>query len=502
MAIEHILLIGSALVLISIAIARLTDNIGVPTMLLFLGIGMLAGSEGPGGIYFDDPGLAQSIGIVALVFILFAGGLDTKWSQVRPVFLQATSLATVGVLLTALFVGVFAAFVLGFSLMNGLLLGAIIASTDAATVFSVLRSRNVSLRGKIKPLLELESGSNDPMTVFLTVGIIQILTHSEASIGAIVVQFIFQMGLGAAFGYGLGRAMVIVLNRLRLAYEGIYPVFLLAFAALVYALTTSVGGSGFLAVYVAGLVASNSEFIHKKSLIRFFDGLAWLSQITMFLSLGLLVFPSQLVSIIGIGLLISAFLMFVARPAGVFISLIGSKLGWKEKAFVSWVGLRGAVPIVLATFPLLAGLPDAHLVFNLVFFIVLTSALLQGWSIPPVARMLRVDAPQEQKRKYPIEFSPVEGTDTELVDLIVPYNSAAADKPIVQLGMPEDSLIVLVSRNEEFLVPSGGTVLQEGDTVLALVNKRNLPEVRSILARQNDPGTSGGPATPHNHDTI
>jgi cell volume regulation protein A len=488
MAIEYILLVGPILILISIAIARFSGNLGVPTMLLFLGIGMLAGSEGPGGIRFDDPGLAQSIGIIALVFILFAGGLDTQWSQVRPALWQATSLATLGVFLTTLAVGAFLSILLNFSLMNGLLLGAIVSSTDAAAVFSVLRSRNISLRGQLKPLLELESGSNDPTAIFLTIGLIQLLTDSNASVGSLALHFMFQMGLGAAFGYGLGKAMVFFLNRLKLAYEGMYPVFSLAFAALVYGATTSIGGSGFLAVYIAGLVASNSEFVHKKSLLRFFDGLAWLSQIAMFVTLGLLVFPSQIMPIMGLGLLVSGFLMLIARPLSVFISLSLSRFQLREKAFVSWVGLRGAVPIVLATFPLLAGLPDAQLMFNLVFFIVLTSALFQGWSVPVAARILQVDAPPELKRRYPLEFSPVEGVDTELVDLIVPYNSPAAGKSIVELGMPPDSLIVLVSRGESFLVPSGGTVLQEGDTVLVLVNKDNLPRVRTILAKQKSAG--------------
>lgn len=483
MAIEYILLVGPVLILISIAIAKLSDNLGVPTMLLFLGIGMLAGSEGPGGISFDDPALAQSIGIIALVFILFAGGIDTNWAQVRPTLWHAFSLATLGVLLTTLAVGAFVSILLGFPLLNGLLLGAIVASTDAAAVFSVLRSRNISLRGQLKPLLELESGSNDPTAIFLTIGLIQLISNASSSPGSLVLLFVIQMGLGAAFGFGLGKAMVFSLNRLKLAYEGIYPVFSLAFAALVYGATASVGGSGFLAVYVAGLVASNSEFVHKKSLLRFFDGLAWLSQITMFLTLGLLVFPSHILSILGMGLLVSGFLMLIARPVSVFISLSLSKFQWREKAFISWVGLRGAVPIVLATFPLLAGLPDARLMFNLVFFIVLTSALLQGWSIPVAARIFKVDAPPELKRRYPLEFSPVEGVDTELVDLIVPYNSPAAGKSIVELGMPPDSLIVLISRNDTFLVPSGGSVLQEGDTVLVLVNKNNLPLVRSVLMK-------------------
>ena len=488
MAIETILLVGSVLIIASVALARLSDNLGIPTLLLFLGIGMLAGSEGPGGIFFDDARLAQSVGIIALTFILFAGGLDTRWREVRPVFWQAASLATLGVFVTALTVAFFLSAALKMPLLVGLLLGAVVSSTDAAAVFSVLRSKHVSLRGQLKPLLELESGSNDPMAVFLTVGFIELLTVAESSLGTIALLFIVQMGVGAAFGLAAGKVMVFLLNRLKLSYEGIYPVFALASAALIYGATATVGGSGFLAVYVAGVVAGNSEFVHKKSLLRFFDGLAWLSQIAMFLTLGLLVWPSHLLPVMGIGLVVSAVLMFIARPVSVFLSLSFSNVTWREKLIISWVGLRGAVPIVLATFPLLAGLPDAEFIFNVVFFIVLTSVHLQGWSIPAVARMLHLDVPLERKRRYPIEFAAVEGVDTELVDLIVPFNSAVAGRSIVELALPQDSLIVLISRNDNFIVPSGGTVLQEGDTVLVLVNKNNLPTVRSIFKEQRPPG--------------
>jgi cell volume regulation protein A len=295
-----------------------------------------------------------------------------------------------------------------------------------------------------------------------------------------------QMGIGGVLGYGFGKAMVFVINHLRLAYEGIYSVFVLAFAALTFAATAGLGGSGFLAVYVAGIVAADNEFVQKKSLIRFFDGFAWLSQIAMFLTLGLLVFPSQLVYVIGGGMLVSAFLMLVARPLSVFVSLFFANIDWREKAFVSWVGLRGAVPIILATFLLTAQLPGAQVMFNVVFFIVLTSALLQGWSIPPVARLLRVDAPFERKRRSPIEFAPVEGSDTQLVDVIVPYNSEAAGKSLVELGLPQGSLIVLITRNDEFLVPTGGTVLQAGDALLVLVTEKNLPEVRSVFSERRE----------------
>jgi cell volume regulation protein A len=487
-SVEYILFAGSLLILVSIALAKLFDNLGVPTFLLFLGVGMLAGSEGPGGIYFDDAGLAQSFGIGALVIILFAGGLDTSWKEVKPILRQATSLATLGVLITALVVGLFAAVVLNFSLLSGLLLGAVVSSTDAAAVLSVLRSKKVSLRGQLKPLLELESGSNDPMAVFLTIGLINLLTTPNSSFGSIVLLFVVQMGLGAVFGLTLGKVMVFAVNHLKLTYEGIYPIFSLAFAALIYSTTAALGGSGFLAVYVAGLVAGNSEFIQKRSLLRFFDGLAWLSQIGMFLTLGLFVFPSQIVPVMGVGLIISAFLMFIARPLSVFLSLSLARLNMREKTLVSWVGLRGAVPIILATFPLLAHVPDAALIFNIVFFIVLTSALLQGWSIPIAARLLRLDAPLERRRRYPIEFAPVEGVDTDLVDLIVPYNSSVSGKSIIELGLPQDSLIVLISRGDDFVVPSGGTILQEGDTILALVNKQNLPKVRAILSELKQQG--------------
>lgn len=486
--IEHMLAIGALLILTSIAIARVSDNLGVPTLLLFLVVGMLAGSEGPGGIYFDDASLAQSIGIIALVIILFAGGLDTSWREVRPVVRPAGILATLGVLLTALAVGLFVAWLLGVPLLAGLLLGAIVSSTDAAAVFSVLRSKNVGLRKGLKPLLELESGSNDPMAVFLTVGIIGLLTDPAGSGWDLAWLFASQMGIGAVCGLGLGKAMVLVINRLKLSYDGLYAVFALAFVVLAYSGTALVGGSGFLAVYVAGLVAGNSEFIQKKGLLRFFDGLAWLSQITMFLTMGLLVFPSQVAAVVGPGLLISVFLMVVARPISVFLCLAGSPFGWREKALISWVGLRGAVPIILAVFPMIAGVPNAGALFNIVFFIVLTSALLQGWSIPPAARLLRLDAPIERRRRYPIEFAAAEGADTELLDLIIPSRSAAAGKSIIGLGMPPDNLIVLISRNDGYLVPSGGTVLQEGDTVLALVNRNNLAEVRAIFTTQRAPG--------------
>ncbi|HWP83332.1 MAG TPA: potassium/proton antiporter [Bacteroidota bacterium] len=484
--IDPLLLIGAVLILLSILLAKVSDNLGVPTLLLFLAVGMLAGSEGPGGIYFDDAGLAQSIGIIALIFILFAGGVDTHWESVRPVLWHSVGLATVGVFLTAVSIGLFCVAVLDFSPVSGLLLGAIISSTDAAAVFNVLRSKSVSLKGNLRPLLELESGSNDPMAVFLTVGMIELSLAPEMSMLKLVALFVTQMSLGGLLGVLGGKSMVWMLNRLRSPYEGIYPVAGLAFAVAIYGSAAVIGGSGFLAVYVAGVIVGNSDIVQKRWLLRFFDGLAWMSQIAMFLTLGLLVFPSQLLAVIGPGLLVSGFLMFVARPLSVLVVFARANFEWREKAFISWVGLRGAVPIILATFPLLANVPNANMIFNLVFFIVLTSVLLQGWSIPLVAKTLRVDAPLEKKRRYPLEFDRMEGIDAELVELIVPFRSGMAGKSIVDLHMPQGSIIVLIGRDDKFIIPQGDTVLQEGDTLLALVHQNDLPRVRKIFSEKRD----------------
>ncbi len=480
---EYILLGISVLILVSIVITRATSNIGVPSLLLFLTVGMLAGVDGPGGYQFSDTGLAQAVGCIALILILFSGGLDTDFSHVRAILMHGVSLATVGVLTTALAVGVFVSYLLGFTWLEGLLLGAVISSTDAAAVFSVLRSKDVHLKSPLKPLLEFESGSNDPMAVFLTISFIQLITGEHTAIFDIVTHFILQMGIGVLLGFLLGKLMVTTINRLKLPYEGIYPVFVLSFAFLIYTSTVFAQGSGFLAVYVAGIVLGNSSFVQKKSLLRFFDGFAWLSQICMFLTLGLLVNPHELPSIIVPALLIAAFLMFVARPMSVFLAMGTSRYSWRERTFISWVGLRGAAPIILATFPLLAGVAHANTMFNIVFFIVLTSALLQGWTLPITARLLRVDAPAKKKALLPIEAAPVEGLDTELVDLNVPHGSAIAGKTIIELELPRDSLIALVGRNEEFIVPSGSTVLEEGDTLLVIVKRNDLPAVREILSR-------------------
>jgi cell volume regulation protein A len=481
-SIEYLLVVGAGLLMLGIIASKASGRLGVPALVLFLLIGMLAGSEGPGGIPFDDAQLAQSIGVVALVLILFSGGLDTEWRVVRPALWTGLSLSTLGVLVTALSVGVFATLVLPFSLLEGLLLGAIVSSTDAAAVFAVLRSRGVGLKGRIAPVLELESGSNDPMAVFLTIGLTLLLTTPGSSLFDLAPLFASQMVLGAALGYGMGRVMTFIVNRIQLEYEGLYPVLALALILLTYGATTLLGGNGFLATYLAGLVMGNQDFTHKRSIMRFHDGLAWLMQIAMFLSLGLLVFPSRLVPVIGIGLLVAAFLIFVARPISVFLALLFAKMELPQKTMVAWVGLRGAVPIILATFPLLAGVPQADTIFNLVFFIVLTSVLIQGTSLPMVARWLGVATPIATQYRYPLEFVPEVNIDSQLIEVRVPHASPITGRSITQLDLPKGALVITIGRDNHTLVPSGATVLRGGDRLLVLADNAAATQVHNMMS--------------------
>ncbi len=471
LATETILIGASLLLLASIFASKLSDRFGIPTLVLFLLVGMLAGSDGPGGIYFDDPSLAQLVGIVALALILFSGGLDTDWHSIQPVLKHGLALSTLGVLITALAAGVFVKVLLGFSWLESLLVGAIVSSTDAAAVFGILRSKGLSLKGNVKPLLELESGSNDPMAIFMTLGLIQLLAQPTMPLANLVMFFGLQAVVGIVCGYVVARTALLLINRLKLGYEGLYPVLTLSLVLFTYGFTTVASGNGFLAVYLAGILMGKHDFIHKRSLLRFHDGLAWLMQIAMFLTLGLLVFPSRLPAIIGPGLLVAIFLMLVARPLSVFLTLLPGKLEWQEKTFLSWVGLRGAVPIILATFPLQAQAAHADYIFNVVFFVVLTSALLQGASVPLAAKWLHLDAPAAPKRMYPLEYTPVNGLKSELKELDIPCGSPVAGKAIVELGWPMDILILLIARGDEFILPNGGTVVHAGDTLLVLAEK-------------------------------
>ncbi len=483
MSFEQLLFSGAALILISVLLLRVSGTVGLPTLILFLLVGILAGSEGPGGIEFDDAHIARAISTVALIIILFSGGLDTKWSIVRPVVLPALSLATLGVIITAVATGVAVHWILGLGWPESFLLASIVSSTDAAAVFSVMRARGGALRPRIRFVVELESGSNDPMAVVTTLGLIHLITVPAAGAGEIAWMLARQVVIGLGFGWAGGRVFVSAVNRLRLPEPAVYPVFSLAFALFIFSAADLLGGSGFLAVYVAGVLAGNRRMLHEKYLLRFFEGIAWFSHISMFLALGLLVFPSRLVGIWREGVFIAVFLMFVARPLGVFLSLLFMRFNILEKLFISWVGLRGSVPVILATFVLTARIPVADLFFNIVFFIVLFSSVVQGWSLPLMARALRQTQEEQKRKRYPIELENVEGlpVDMDLTDFVVPYASPAIGKPLVALGLPPNALVVLLNRDDRFLVPSGATELQSGDALLVLADQEARQIVHAIL---------------------
>ena len=484
---ENILLIGSILLLLSILASKAIGKLGIPTLIIFLVVGMLAGSDGIGGIHFDDPNLAQSLGVIALSFILFSGGLETKWESVKPVLWQGVTLSTLGVLLTASSLGLFISYISDFTLTEGLLIGAIVSSTDAAAVFSILRSKSIGLKGNLRPLLELESGSNDPMAYFLTIGITSLIVHKDTSFASLIPLFFQQMIIGAIAGFLLGKFMTWTLNKINLDYDGLYPVLTLALVFFTYSITTYFNGNGFLAVYLSAIILGNQNFIHKKSIIRFYDGQAWLMQIVMFITLGLLVFPKQILPFIGTGLVIALFLMFVARPLAVFLCLLFFKMKNRERLLVSWVGLRGAVPIIFATYPLLQGVEKSAMIFNIVFFIVLASVILQGTTIPIVAKWLYLFKPVKFKTRYPLELEMSDNFKNELFEIEIKESSNAVGKQILQLKFPKTSLIVLINRNDKYITPSGTTTIVQGDKLLIMSdNNKDKDEIKQVILNDTE----------------
>ncbi len=480
-SIELLLLGVSILLLLAIFASKASGQVGVPALAAFLALGMLAGSDGPGGVYFDNPWFTQLVGTVALSYILFAGGLETRWAVARPVFLPALLLSTVGVALTSLLVGGFAIFALDFSPLEGFLLGAIVSSTDAAAVFSILRSRDTRLQGSLEPLLETESGSNDPMAIFLTIGLVRLLSDPGLSALSLVPFFLMQFGIGGLAGLLLGKMAIWLLNTIKLREDGLYSVVTTTLVLFIYSVTASVGGNGFLAVYLSGIVMGNGVFVHRRSLTRYHDGLAWLMQIAMFLVLGLQVFPSQLPEIAQGGLFIALFLTFVARPLSVFISLQPFTFNLREKLMISWVGLRGAAPIVLATFPLLAGLEQSSTLFHIVFFVVLLSVLAQGSSIPFVARLLKVCNPEPPKETINLPETFLDKYQGELVEMQIKSGSPACGRRILEIGLPDTALLVLIQRGEDLFLPRGDIMLLEGDRVLVASDSAGIAVVRSLF---------------------
>ena len=485
LSIENILLIGSLLLFISIVVGKTSYRFGVPTLLLFLAIGMLAGSDGLVGIRFDDPRLAQFIGVVSLNFILFSGGLDTHWPSVKPILREGLMLSTLGVLLTATILGTFVWYVTDFTIYESMLLGSIVSSTDAAAVFSILRSKNLALRTNLRPTLELESGSNDPMAYVLTLAFLTLVINQDQGLLSIIPMLLQQMILGAIAGLAFGRLSKLIINNIKLGFEGLYPVLVIALMFITFSATGFIGGNGFLSIYICAVYLGNQDLIHKSTILKMFDGLAWLMQIVLFLTLGLLVFPSEIIPYMGIGLLISVFLILIARPLSVFISLAFFKMKLRRRVYISWVGLRGAVPIVFATYPLLAGIEKASMIFNIVFFISVTSVLIQGTTLSLFAKWLNVGLPEKIEPLPEFEQFVSEFPKTEMEELTILPDSFAVNKRIVDLHFPKSAFIVMIKREGKYVRPGGSTIIEANDTLVILLDdKECLKEVCRALANQ------------------
>ena len=495
--VDQLILLGAILLLVGTVSSKLSARLGLPVLVLFLAIGMLAGENGIGRIDFDNVVVAHGIGTLALAVILFDGGLQTRLPALRAVWKPSLLLATVGVLVTAAVTGVAAAWILSLPLMTGLLLGSIIASTDAAAVFSVLRSQGLHLRERVAATLEVESGSNDPMAILLTVGFLEMLTgQMEPGMGMLRL-FVEQMGIGAVTGLGAGWAAVRLINRIDLATPGLYPVLAAACGLTAFGAAALLGGSGFLAIYLAGIVLGNSRLVYQGGTFRFMDGLAWIGQITMFVVLGLLSTPAELVPVARPALVLSAILIFVARPVAVVPLLLPFRFNLREQVLISWVGLKGAVPIILATFPLMFGLPEARLLFNVVFFVVLVSATLQGWTLPPLATWLRLQEPGRPSPSATLELLALRDLDAEIIDYVVASASPVSGQRVADLRLPEGAILALVSRDGQLIPPKGGTRLQARDHLFVIARTSDRAAVERVFADPTSASRAPGSDRPH-----
>jgi cell volume regulation protein A len=477
---ENILLVGSGLILISILISKTGYRFGIPTLLLFLVVGMLFGSDGL-GLQFNSVQDAQFIGMMALSIILFTGGMDTKFSDIRPVMTQGVILSTLGVVLTTALTGGFI-FLLSWwggwgiemPLLTCLLLAATMASTDSASVFSLLRSQNINLKQNLRPMLELESGSNDPMAYMLTIVIIQIIgSRDSMDLVMVAKDLVVQFVVGGALGFAMGKCAVWLTNRINLLNSSLYPILLLSLVFITFTITDTIDGNGYLAVYICGLVVGNTKLVFRKEVNTFMNGLTWLFQIIMFITLGLLVNPHELLDVALIAVLVGLFMIVFARPISVFACLLPFKeMTNRARLFVSWVGLRGAVPIIFATYPVIAQVDGSKQIFNIVFFITLLSLVIQGMSITQMARWLKLDLPAEKEgNDFGVELP--DEIDSQLSDMTLVAEDLAGGNRLVDLHLPKGQLVMIVKRGSEFLIPNGQMELKVGDKLLLITEGKN-----------------------------
>ena len=472
---ENILLAGSILIFVSVIISKTGYRFGIPTLLLFLLVGMLFGSDGF-GIVFNDVKSTQFVGMIALSIILFTGGMDTKFQDIKPILSQGIVLSTVGVLLTTLLTGgfifllsIYTGMDIHLALLPSMLLAATMSSTDSASVFNLLRSQNMNLKHNLKPMLELESGSNDPMAYMLTIVLIQVISSgSNLDMGIVLRDLLIQFIFGGIIGFAFGKGAVWLINRINLSNSSLYPIMLLSVVFITFTITDQMRGNGYLAVYIAGLVVGNARLTYRKEISTFMNGLTWLFQIVMFILLGLLVNPHELIDVAFVSIAIGIFMILVARPASVFACLLPFRgITNKARLFASWVGLRGAVPIIFATYPVLANIEGSNQIFNIVFFITLLSLIIQGMSIAIVARKLNLDLPAEKEgNEFGVELP--DEIDTQLEDLTLTQEMLADGNRLVDMNLPRGTLVMLVKRGKEFIIPNGQIELKAGDKLLLI----------------------------------
>ncbi|SDO68620.1 potassium/proton antiporter, CPA1 family [Ralstonia sp. 25mfcol4.1] len=491
-AIDHAILIGALVMTLGILLGVFSARFGVPFLLVFLGVGMAAGVDGPGGIRFSNTWLSFLVGNIALAVILLDGGLRTRFATFRVALKPSLSLATVGVALTAVLVGLFATWILGIDWKLGLLLGAIVGSTDAAAVFSLLNSSGIRLKDRVASVLEIESGINDPMAIFLTLTLIEWITAPQGlSPGALGLRLLVQFGVGGVLGGGLGYCMAHVMERVNVA-EGLQAILICSGGCMIWAIVQSFGGSGFLAVYLVGMMVGNRDRAVSEDVMRAMDGMAWLAQSAMFLLLGLLVTPHRIWDIAVPALALAGFLMCVARPVAVFVSLLPFRFSPREKGFLAWIGLRGAVPIVLSLFPLLQGMEDAGLLFRVAFAVVLASLLCQGTTVALAARLARVLRPAYDEPLSRERLRGVRAPGMEMMQFVVAPNSPMEDLRADQAELPSRSRLVTVAR-EGTLVPLDQAVLRAGDIVTILAPSPAMPRLSRLFLK---------PATPPAWDQV
>ena len=474
---ENFLLIGAILLFVAVMAGKVAYRFNAPALLLFLAVGLFFGYE---ILSFNSPELTQFIGMISLCIILFSGGMDTKLSEIRPVLAEGITLATAGVLVTALMLGTFIYFVapwLGFefSFPLALLLASTISSTDSASVFSILRTRRQGLRENLRPLLELESGSNDPMAYILVVLLIRMLggDGEEVSFGGAIFMFVVQMAVGALVGYLFGRVSVWIINKININNASLYSVLLLACVFFTFSFTSLIKGNGYLAVYIAGLIVGNNKLVNKRTVTTFFDGITWLFQIIMFLMLGLLVNLDEVIKwqTLLLGGAAGLFLMFVARPVATFTCLAPFRtLSRKARTYISWVGLRGAVPIIFATYPLVDDIEGANIVFNVVFVMTILSLIIQGTTVSSVAELFGL-AFTEKESKF--ESALQDKVKSAFTEIAVTENMLASGNTLNKVSLPDNTLVVMVCRDGDYFVPKGNAVLQMGDKLLILSDRND-----------------------------